>query len=449
MRLDSLSTRLFTATVAGITLAVAVAGFGLTEIFDRAIERRAATELRNELRFLVGELRFEPDGTVALERNPADPRYDQPYGGRYWQIDTEGRDPVRSRSLWDAALTVPSPPSSGEISLTTVRGPGDQTLRMLVQSITVPDGQRDRVVRLAAGLDRAELEGERAAFLQMLVPSLSALAIFLALSMWLFQRLALRPLGNLREALGRVHQDKAKRVEGKFPGELQPLVDDLNRLIVHREADLERARTRAGELAHGLKTPLAVLDALARDFQIKGSKAEAAEIRDQVDTMNRHVRHVLARARAAIADPLRARRTPVRPAAERIVGALSRLPDAERLSWHIELADTVMVPFDVVDLTEILGNLLDNARKWARRRIVLDAREIGGNLVIDVNDDGPGIPETGAPHALHGQRLDDAKSGTGLGLAIVRDLVETVGGRLELARSEMGGLRARIVVSRC
>jgi hypothetical protein len=123
MKLDSLSTRLFTATIAGIILATAAAGFGLTQIFDRAIERRAATELRNELRFLVGELRFEPDGTVALERNPADPRYDQPYGGRYWQIDTDGRDPARSRSLWDAALTVPSPPSSGEISLTTVRGP--------------------------------------------------------------------------------------------------------------------------------------------------------------------------------------------------------------------------------------------------------------------------------------------------------------------------------------
>jgi signal transduction histidine kinase len=446
MRLDSLSTRLFAATLAGIVLAVAVAGFGLTRIFDRAIERRAATELRNELRFLAGELRFEPGGAVALERNPADPRYDQPYGGRYWQIDAEGREPVRSRSLWDTALTVPSLPLSGEISLATLPGPGHQTLGVVMQSITVPDGQRDRVVRLAVGFDRAELDAERIAFLQMLVPSLATLAIFLAVAMWLFQRLALRPLGNLRKALARVHQDKAKRIEGEFPAELRPLVEDLNRVISHRETDLERTRTRAGELAHGLKTPLAVLDAVARDLHLKGLKAAATEVREQVDAMNRHVRHALARARTAIADPLRARRTPIRPAAERVVNALSRLPDADRLSWQIDLAGTVTAPFDAADLTEILGTLLDNARKWAQHRIVLRAREVGGTLVLDVEDDGPGILESEAPQILQGQRFDDAKSGSGLGLSIVRDLAEALGGHLELGRSAIGGLQARIVV---
>ena len=252
----SLSTRLLAAASAGIVLAVVAAGLGLTKIFDGAIERRAASELRNDLRFLAGELRLEPEAAPVLERNPPDPRFEQPYGGRYWQIEVAGHDPIRSRSLWDTSLVVPAPAGSNQGVLATVEGPSDQTLAVLVQSILVPDGQRDQPVRVAVGLDRAELESDRASFLQLLVPSLGVLAIFLALSMWLFQRFALRPLGHLRTALGQVHEGDAKRVGGRFPAEVQPLVDDLNRLLDHREMNLERARARAGELAHGLRRRL-------------------------------------------------------------------------------------------------------------------------------------------------------------------------------------------------
>jgi signal transduction histidine kinase len=442
----SLSTRLLAAASAGIVLAIVAAGLGLTKIFDGAIERRAASELRNDLRFLAGELRLEPEAAPVLDRNPPDPRFEQPYGGRYWQIEVAGHDPIRSRSLWDTSLVVPPPAGSNQGVLATVRGPNDQTLAVLVQSILVPDGQRDQPIRVAVGLDRAELESDRTSFLQLLVPSLAVLAIFLALSMWLFQRFALRPLGRLRTALGQVHEGDAKRVGGRFPAEVQPLVDDLNRLLDHREMTLERARARAGELAHGLKTPLAVLDVVARDLSKTGAAMASEEIRDQVDVMNRHVRHTLARARAAVADPFSNRRTRVRPIARRIVNALSRLPDAERLSWDINIDEAFALPFEEGDLTEILGNLLDNARKWARHRIIVDGQEVDDSLIFEVDDDGPGMPD--AEHArIDGETRPDAtRAGTGLGLPIVRDLVEPLGGRLELTRAEIGGLRARIIV---
>ena len=162
--------------------------------------------------------------------------------------------------------------------------------------------------------------------------------------------------------------------------------------------------------------------------------------------MNRHVRHTLARARAAVADPFSNRRTRVRPIARRIVNALSRLPDAERLSWDINIDDAFALPFDEDDLTEILGNLLDNARKWARHRIIVDGQEINDSLIFEVDDDGPGMPDAEHDRINGETRPYASRAGTGLGLPIVRDLVEPLGGRLELTRAEIGGLRARIVV---
>ena len=181
--------------------------------------------------------------------------------------------------------------------------------------------------------------------------------------------------------------------------------------------NLERARARAGELAHGLKTPLAVLDVLARDFSKTGAATASKEICDQVDVMNRHVRHTLARARAAVADPFSNRRTRVRPIARRIVNALSRLPDAERLSWDINIDDAFALPFDEDDLTEILGNLLDNARKWARHRIIVDGQEINDSLIFEVDDDGPGMPDAEHDADQWRDATRRLKSGDGIGPA--------------------------------
>lgn len=447
MRPTSLFTRVIAATIAAVSVTAMVAGFGLTEIFDQAIARRALNELRNEMRFLAGELRSEANGQISLERNPADPRYEQPYGGRYWQIEIEGYAPVRSRSLWDTTVTLTESVPKEGLFLAFLTGPAGQILTAFEQSITIPSEQDLRTVRVAVGFDRSEWDGDRRAFLRLLVPSLAALMAIFMIAMFVFQRLALRPLVALRTSLAQVHDDKAGRVEGRFPTELQPLVDDLNHLIGHGEAALQRARAQAGELAHGLKTPLAVLDALAREQHVNGSKSLATEIRDQVDQMNRHVRHALARARMALRSPVRERHTPVRPTAEKIIKALSRLPDANRITWQIEIPEKITAPLDVTDLTEILGNLLDNARKCARQKIVLRGCEDGRALILDIDDDGAGMPRADETRFIHARDSDHA-SGNGLGLTIVRDLAETIGGRLELSRSDIGGLRARVIVPR-
>jgi signal transduction histidine kinase len=254
----------------------------------------------------------------------------------------------------------------------------------------------------------------------------------------------LSPFRQLRGRLADVRTGRDRRVNGKYPNEVQPLVDDLNALLGEREKAVTRAMATAGDLAHGLKTPLAVLAQEAERAAALGDSALAESIAQQVERMRRQVDDHLARSRAASGVTAGARCT-VAESAEALVRTLLKLHAGRLLDIQASVPSGVSVRTQREDLDEMLGNLLDNSCKWAKSRIRLEARVTAGSVVIFVDDDGPGL----APHLRtlvlqRGVRADEAAPGFGLGLAIVRDLAELYGGSIALGEAEMGGLRAQL-----
>ena len=258
-------------------------------------------------------------------------------------------------------------------------------------------------------------------------------------------RRGLASIDQLRARLAAVHQGRERRVEGDYPAEVQPLVTDLNTLLDHRERTVGRALARAGDLAHGLKTPLAVLAHEADRAEAGGQAELAAGIREQIEAMRRQVDYQLARARAAAAGATPGARCLVGESAEALSRTLRRLHAERGVAVEIDVPADHAVRAERADLDEMLGNLLDNACKWARSRVRLASGAAGGRLTVEIDDDGPGLEPAMCERVLQrGVRADEAAPGSGLGLAIVGDLVEMYGGSLALARSPLGGLRARL-----
>jgi signal transduction histidine kinase len=258
----------------------------------------------------------------------------------------------------------------------------------------------------------------------------------------------LAPLGQLRSRLLAVREGRSARVEGSYPTEVQPLVDDLNALLGDRERSVARAQAKAGDLAHGLKTPLAVLAQEAERARTGSGGELAATVAQQVERMRRQVDYHLAHARAAASGARLGTRCPVAESVEGLVRTLQRLHAERGLEIEAGVPGGLAVQVEREDLDEMLGNLLDNACKWARSRVRLAASaDAAGKsqVLISVDDDGPGL-DPALQHTVlqRGVRADEALPGSGLGLAIVRDLAELYGGAIALDRSPEGGVRAQL-----
>jgi len=258
-------------------------------------------------------------------------------------------------------------------------------------------------------------------------------------------RRGLTLIKQLRSRLGAVHQGHDSRVEGQYPTEIQPLVDDLNALLAHREQMVRRAVAKAGDLAHGLKTPLAVLTHEAERAESQGHTEVARAICGQVERMRRQVDYHLAQARAAASGATPGARCMVAVSAEALTRTMLRLHDSRGLTIDVDVAADQAVRCQREDLDEMLGNLLDNACKWARSCVRIASTRTNGAIVLVVDDDGPGIAASLRDAVLQrGVRADEAAPGSGLGLAIVRDLAELYGGSIALDDSRDGGVRARL-----
>ena len=263
-------------------------------------------------------------------------------------------------------------------------------------------------------------------------------------ALWMVQ-IGMAPLERLRGKLAALRAGRASRVEGEYPAEVQPLVDDLNTLIEDRERRVARAQAKAADLAHGLKTPLAVLAAEAETARAAGHTELAAIIGEQTERMRRQIEFHLADARAAVSGTAADGRSPVAECVRGLVRALDRIYAERGVSIVVDVAEDVTARARPENLDEMLGNLLDNACKWARSRVGVLAVAGAGRVVITVDDDGPGCDPAMRERVLQrGMRADEAAPGTGLGLAIVRELAEAHGGSIGLAASPDGGLRARL-----
>jgi len=278
-------------------------------------------------------------------------------------------------------------------------------------------------------------------------PALALVAALCMLIGFLQVRRGMSSINQLRNRLTAVHKGAAARVGGSYPAEVQPLVDDLNALLEERERRVMRAVAKAGDLAHGLKTPLAVLAHEAQQARAAGHEQLAAEIDQQIDRMRRQIDYHLAHARSTASAASPAARAPIAISAEGLVRALERLHAERDLSIEIDAPASHAFRGQREDLDEMLGNLLDNACKWARARVRLTSSKEDGRIVIAVDDDGPGIESSMREAVMRrGVRADEAAQGSGLGLAIVRDLAEIHGGSISLEESPMGGARALLTL---
>lgn len=270
-------------------------------------------------------------------------------------------------------------------------------------------------------------------------------AVFCLITGFLHVRRGVSPIQNLRARLAGLHEGRDRRVEGTYPAEVQPLVNDLNALLDHQEQAVQRAVAKAGDLAHGLKTPLAILAHEAERARAAGHTEVAAAVTQQVDRMRRQVDYHLAHARAAASGAAPGARSSIRESAEGLTRALLRLHAERGIVIDSRVPADLSVRVQREDLDEMLGNLLDNACKWGRSHVTISASPTGAAVEITVDDDGSGLAE-GMHEAVlqRGVRADEAAPGSGLGLAIVRDLAEVYGGSIALDASPAGGLRARL-----
>jgi signal transduction histidine kinase len=277
------------------------------------------------------------------------------------------------------------------------------------------------------------------------VHAVTAIALVCLAFGLLFMRRGVSPLRQLRQRLAAVHDGREARVSGAYPTEIQPLVDDLNVLLEQRNAQVARAVAKAADLAHGLKTPLAVLSHEAQRASAAGHADLGAAITEQVTRMRRQIDYHLAHARSAASAAAPGARANVAASASGLVRALQRLHADRALRIAVTVPSDQTFRGQLEDLEEMLGNLLDNACRWAVSEVRLSSALTNGRLVIDIDDDGPGIEAALRESVLQrGVRADEAGAGSGLGLAIVRDLAEVYGGSITLLASPLGGVRARL-----
>ncbi|MDR6773752.1 sensor histidine kinase [Azospirillum sp. BE72] len=441
----SLRFRLLTGAAVSTALALLAAGIVLSGLFQDHVRRRFEAELANHLEQMAALLEVGADGAPTLRQPLSDPRFRRPLSGLYWQVGPPEAPGLRSRSLWDAVLPLPADHvADGEVHQHVVPGPSGRRLLVLERALTFPDGAPPQ--RIAVAADEGEVLSATAAFNRVLWSSLGALAAVLIMAAVIQVQVGLQPLARLRAELAEVRSGRKRRFGATVPMEVKPLVDDLNALLEHSEEVIGRARLQAGNLAHALKTNLAVLANEARNLEPDNAREIGAIVVRQVDVMRRHVDHHMARARAAASRGVPGMSTSVLECASALGRVMEKLNANAGIQVNVSVSPNHAFAGDREDLDEMLGNLMENACKWARQRVEVAAwMGTNGMLTITVDDDGPGLPAERRETVLApGVRLDESIPGAGLGLAVVQDVARLYGGDVRLENSPLGGLRTEL-----
>jgi signal transduction histidine kinase len=434
----SLHWRLLAGAMAAILLALAVAWLFMTLLFERHLERRLQAEMTRDGLRLVAGLVIERDGAPRIERPPVDSRLETPAGGYYWEITAAGGT-LRSRSLWDADLRRPVP-ATANWRMQRVDGPYGQPVALLERRIELADHAAPVLIQLAQ--DSAPLLSARAEFGRELAIFLGLLWLVLSAAAWLQVQLGLRPLGRVRHALAALRDSASARLPESHLREVQPLLDSINALADAREHDLVVARQRAADLAHGLKTPLSAMAAQSRRAREAGAEQAAEGLDRAIAAMRRAVEAELARARIAVIRRQPGGDAAVRDTVERLLTVLEQTDRGGELAFTLDIPAGLQLALQPDDLSEILGAVLENAVRYARRQVRVSATAGPQWARVSIEDDGPGIAAEHARDALvRGGRLDETNEGSGLGLAIARELTEATGGTITMSRATLGGLK--------
>ncbi|MBZ9965111.1 histidine kinase [Mesorhizobium sp. BR1-1-2] len=418
----------------------------ITTLYRQASERGFDSLLSAHLFNLIGSIGISDTGALTGAPDLGDLRFSEPNSGWYWSVEPASEGVHGNLHSSSMTRTIPSPdvadvPFNANFQRSYAAQGIDGEELVVFESEFVLDA-KNRAARFRVMGNKTELEQEIATFQRRLLTYLSLFGVGMIAINAIAILLGLQPLRRVRNALAMVREGTAQRLDGQFPAEIEPLANETNALIENNRRIVERSRTQVGNLAHSLKTPLAVL--LNEGRALGGAKGQL--IAEQAASMQKQVDHYLQRARVAAQRDSVVYRTPITPLVQRMVRVLQKLNPQTNLSLSLPPIEIVFAG-EREDLEELLGNLLENAMKWAKSAVSVSVVPVGDKddniFEIAIEDDGPGIPEEKAREALkRGRRLDETKPGTGLGLAIVADLVNEYGGVLLLERSGMGGLKA-------
>ncbi len=455
LRLDSLAFRLVAGAAIWSVVALVAAGIILTSLYRSTVERAFDERVDVYLKTLIGVLATQRPEPTQDPGNLGEPRFEQLYSGWYWQVRKGIGGPVilASKSLFtDELAPTGGTPIDGETGAVRAAmvGPEEQSLRLVQRDITFGQGDEAVPYQILVAGNATELRGQINAFRNSVILTLAVFGVGLLIATFFQIRWGIRPLDSVRSGLADLRSGKETRFEGRYPAEIQPLIHELNALLRSNQEIIERARTQVGNLAHALKTPLSVITNEARSAD--GPLAE--KVAEQAELMRVQVTHYLDRARIAARSQVIGAVTPVGPVMNRLCRAMNRIYAEKGVSLSSRTAPGALFRGEQQDLEEIIGNLADNACKWARTSVSVDIlydKPAGdhetGRLTVNVDDDGPGLtPEQRAEATRRGKRLDESKPGSGLGLSIVTDLVALYGGSFRLDTAPGGGLRAEVVL---
>jgi signal transduction histidine kinase len=448
----SIARRMLVTAAIWSAVVLIVAGWSLQALYRAETDRQLDVENNQTLLTLANAV-VSNDGRLTFNETklPKDEQFDMAFSGRYWgylMIDEENLivDSELSESFADsrpemsAAMISAVVSRPGFVVHEDTSGPDDRQLRVALRALSFTD--RDLPVLLYSSIDRTAADDAVRRFALTLGVALGVLALGIIVGVLVLIRYGLRPLHEIEDKLHDVRAGRRDTLDGEYPGELSPLVKEINTLISHNRKVVDRARTHVGNLAHALKTPLAVLRNEAR-----GDDRVSEIVRRQTDAMTQNVNHYLKRAQAAAQAEVLGARTEIKEPVEGIARMLERLHRDKNLAIDVDADPKAVFRGEKGDLDELVGNLLENAAKWCKSRVKVKVARSDDGIEVIVDDDGPGLPAEHRAKALErGKRLDESEPGTGLGLSIVTELADIYGGRLLLEDSPIGGLRARLVL---
>ncbi len=378
---------------------------------------------------------------------PNDQRFKKAYSGTYWQIvDVSSPWVLRSYSLWDFSIDLPNDSHrAGSIRHYTLPGPNQSSLAVQERSLILRGPVGEKLIKIAVAIDRKIIEQATRDFAFELFPFVILLAVVLIVAAIWQLTYGLRPLLSLQKDLSAINQRQARRLSGQYPAELSDSVSAINQLLAQQETSLKKARQRASDLAHGLKTPLTVISNDAQALRTEGFNPRADALEDTVRVMQLHIDNELIRSRIVSVPNQRGSDANVNEITQQIVRTLKRIPKTPETYWRIEIPSDLTVHLDPHDLRELLGNILENAQKWSKEEIKVVVETLAVGIRISVLDDGPGVDEQHLNSITNrGLRLDRKLSGTGLGLSIVREVVEVYSLGLDISNRPEGGLNVSV-----
>lgn len=437
MRFRSIRLRLIGLAFVWIVLFLAGSALVLQYLFTVNVERTALADMEAAVSWLAANIVVD-DGSPTLAAPLADPRYDTPLGGRYWQIEALDTAAVsRSRSLWDFVIDTAA---SGEGLYRQTPAEG-RPLILFSRHLEIETPTQVRSFVVTVGQDYEPIARTIEGFSFDLARLFILLGGLILLAAWALIRFGLSPIRAVQRAIENVRRGQHARLTGAFPAELQPLVEEVNQLLAMRDETTELARKRAGELAHGLKTPLAALYGVGERLRNRGDEAEADLVQQLSFEMSERIEYQLRLSALRARTESHATRAQLDTAILRTMAVLKKTRQGEVLLWQTQLPDDCWVDIDRQDLMELVGTTLENAVQWASKRIVVRTVLHPDTVQIDIMDDGPGVPNNRlAELGIRGHRLDEARPGTGLGLSIASEVVKINRGTIGFSSSEIGGL---------